>query len=92
MHVAVACQVVWLAWLLKDLAGEEVGPPILKVDNKSAILLSKSLVHFIRGCVEKKVVVECTSTAQQLADILTKPLGIIRFQELRSRIGIDKIK
>jgi hypothetical protein len=59
-----ACQGVWLARLLKELLGSESGAPVLKVDNKSAIDLSKNLVHhdrskhievkyhFIRECVE----------------------------------------
>jgi hypothetical protein len=45
--------------------------------------------HFIRECAEVgKVEVKYVSTDEQLADILTKPLGRIRFQELRSKIGM----
>jgi hypothetical protein len=59
-----ACQGVWLARLLSDLVGKEVGPPELKVDNQSAIALMKNPVfhdrskhiairyHYIRECVE----------------------------------------
>ena len=59
-----ACQGIWLARLLADLKNEEVGSVMLKVDNKSAISLSKIPVfhdrskhidtryHFIRECVE----------------------------------------
>jgi hypothetical protein len=32
--------------------------------------------------------VEFVSTNDQLGDILTKPLGRVKFQELRDRIGI----
>ena len=102
---AAACYGVWLTRLLKDLTGREAGVPTLKMDNKSAIALAKNPVHhdrskhidlrfhFIRDCVdEKKIVVDYIGTALQLANILTKPLGKIKFQELRSKIGIVKIR
>jgi hypothetical protein len=100
-----ACQGVWLARLLKELLGTESGAPVLKVDNKSAIDLSKNPVHhdrskhievkyhFIRECVESgKIILEQISTKDQLADIMTKSLGRVLFQELRDRIGIVNIK
>jgi hypothetical protein len=75
------------------------------VDNKSAISLYKNPVlhdrrkhidlryHFIRDCVEKgTVVVEFIKTGEQKADILTKVLGRVRFQELRDKIGIVNIQ
>jgi hypothetical protein len=49
--------------------------------------------HYIRECVEKgKIVLEQISTRDQLADIMTKSLGRVPFQELRDRIGIVNIK
>jgi hypothetical protein len=100
-----ACQGVWLARLLKELVGSELRAPVLKVDNKSAIDLSKNPVHhdrskhievkyhYIRECVEGgKIVLEQISTRDQLADIMTKPLGRVLFQELRDRVGIVNIK
>ncbi|XP_062193533.1 secreted RxLR effector protein 161-like [Phragmites australis] len=96
-----ACQGVWLARLLKDLVGSEPEAPVLKVDNKSAIDLSRNPVHhdrskhidtkfhYIRECVDGgKIVLEQISTDDQLADILTKSLGRVKFQELRDRIGV----
>jgi hypothetical protein len=50
-------------------------------------MASSSLVCFL----ESKVIVEITGTIGQLADILTKPLGRVRFQE-RDKIDIVKIK
>lgn len=35
---------------------------------------------------------EYIKTEEQLADILTKVLGHVKFQELRTRIGIVEIK
>jgi hypothetical protein len=99
-----ACQGVWLARLLKDMVGSEVGAPRLYIDNKSAIDLCKNPVlhdrskhietkyHYIRDCVEKKkITVEQISTKDQLADTLTKPLGRVLFQEQRDRIGVLKL-
>ena len=73
----------------------------LKVDNKSAISLAKNPVmhdrskhielryHFIRDCVEtKKIELEYVATEFQLADMLTKPLGRVRLQQLLSSIGM----
>ena len=39
-----------------------------------------------------KVDVEYVSTEDQLADILTKPLGRVKFLEMRKRIGLRVVK
>lgn len=96
-----ACQGIWLARLIGELQDKEPSCAILKVDNKSAINLCKNPVlhdrskhidtrfHFIRECVEqKKMEVEHICSEEQLADILTKPLGRIRFQELKNKLGL----
>jgi hypothetical protein len=75
------------------------------VDNMSAIELSKNPVyhdrskhidsryHYIRDCIEKGVVdVDHVGTDDQLADILTKPLGRVRFVELRSKLGAVEVQ
>jgi hypothetical protein len=36
--------------------------------------------------------VEFIGTAEQKADLLTKPLGRVRFQELRGKVGVVNIK
>jgi len=99
--VAAACQGIWLARLLTDLFGERDIKILLKVDNQSAISLSKNPIyherskhietryHFIRECVEKgQVVIEHARTEDQMADILTKALGRVKFLEMRRRIGM----
>jgi hypothetical protein len=98
-------QVVWLAGLLADLKQEEAGPVELRVDNKSALALMKNLVfherskhirvryHYVRQCIEEgSIRADFISTKDQLADIGTKALGRVRFQELCARIGMVKIK
>jgi hypothetical protein len=38
------------------------------------------------------VEVDHVGTEDQLADILTKPLGKVRFVELRSRLGVARVQ
>jgi len=96
-----ACQVVWLMRLLKEVTGNEPPAPHLKMDNMSAIALSKNPVlhdrskhidtkfHFIRECVDKGIILlEYANTQDQLADLMTKALGRARFCELREKIGV----
>jgi hypothetical protein len=96
-----ACQAVWLTRLLKDVTGESPQAPRLKMDNMSAIALSKNPVlhdrskhidtkyHFIRECVDKgDLLLEFASSQEQLADLMTKALGRSRFCELREKIGV----
>jgi hypothetical protein len=76
----------------------------LRVDNKSALALTKNLIfhewskhirvrhHFIRGCLEEgSIKTGYINTKDQLTDLLTKPLGRIRFLELCSKTGIVQI-
>ena len=45
--------------------------------------------HFIRGCFEEgNIKVSYINTKDQLVDLLTKPLGRIKFLELCSRTGM----
>ena len=48
--------------------------------------------HFIRGCFEEgNIKVSYINTKDQLADLLTKPLGRIKFLELCSRTGMVQL-
>jgi hypothetical protein len=100
-----ACQGVWLARLLAELKGEEVSTFTMKIDNESAIALSRNPVfhdrskhidvkfHYIRECIEdNRIQLQSIKTEEQLADILTKALGRDRFCELRSRLGVSSCK
>ena len=99
-----ACQGSWLAQLLSELKSEQLKKFTLKMDSQSAIALSKNPVfherskhidvryHFIRNCIgDGKMDVEHVRTEEQLADILTKPLGRDKFCELRIQLGVAKI-
>jgi len=50
------------------------------------------MYHFIRGCLEKgSIKASYINTKDQLADLLTKPLGRIKFLELCSRTGMVQL-
>jgi hypothetical protein len=101
-----ACQALWLGRLLADLMKKKkVEPVVLRVDNQSAISLSKNPVlherskhidtryHFIRDHVDAgRIDVQYVCTNEQLADILTKPLSRLKFQEMRVKIGVQELK
>jgi hypothetical protein len=101
-----ACQGIWLGRLLAEFRGEdEVSPFTLKIDNQSAIQLSRNPVfhslskhidtkyHFIRQCIkEGRVRVEHVDTNQQLADIFMKSLGHDCYVELHTKLGLIKVK
>ncbi|GJU20044.1 uncharacterized mitochondrial protein-like protein [Tanacetum coccineum] len=102
MAATAACQAIWLRELLAEVTGLERQKVIIRVDNKSAIALSKNPVfhgrhihtryHFIRECVEnEQVIVEHVSGENQRADPLTKALARIRFKEMRSLLGVQEL-
>jgi hypothetical protein len=97
-------QALWLVRLLGDLLDRNTGAMELMVDSKSALALAKNPVfhernkhiwvryHFIRGCLEEGDFKACyINTKDQLADLLIKPLGRIKFLELCSRIGMVQL-
>jgi hypothetical protein len=97
-------QALWLARLLGDLLGREAKAVDLRVDSKSALALAKNPVFherskhilvkypFIRDYLkEGSVKAYYINTKDQLSDFLTKSLGRIKFQELRSRIGMVQL-
>ena len=97
-----AKQSIWLQELLGEIKGREPEKVLIKIDNKSAIALTKNPVfhgktkhihkryHFIRECIEKEVInVEHIPGTEQKADILTKALARIKFEEMRQLIGVQ---
>ncbi|XP_020188961.2 secreted RxLR effector protein 161-like [Aegilops tauschii subsp. strangulata] len=85
-----ASEGVWLSGLLADLKKE--GPVVakLKVDNKSAIALSKNQFSMTEA-KEGRIIIEYVPTEKQLADILTKSLGRLKFVEMREKIGVLEV-
>ncbi|XP_066396120.1 uncharacterized mitochondrial protein AtMg00810-like [Miscanthus floridulus] len=96
-----SCEAEYMA----ELRGEEADAANLKIDNQSAIALSRNPVfhdhskhidaryHFIWECVEDgRVKIEFIGTEEQLADIATKALTWEHFCELRSRIEVQSVQ
>ena len=100
-----AKQAIWLQELLSEVMDQAVEKAVIRIDNQSAISLTKNPVfqgrskhihsryHFIRECVEQgKIIVEHVSRDQQKADILTKALGRIKFKEMKDLIGMQYLE
>jgi hypothetical protein len=99
--VNAACQGLWLRRVLGELECNDLVVPGLLVDNRSAVALIKNPVlsgrskhidvkyHLVRESAEQgSIQVGEVRTDDQLGDILTKALGKLKFQEMRSRIGM----
>jgi hypothetical protein len=97
-------QALWLVRLLSDLLDRDTGAVELRVDSKNALALAKNPIfherskhiqvrhHFIRDCLEEgSIKAGYINTKDQLADLLTKPLGRIRFLKLCSKTGMVQI-
>ena len=98
---ACACQAIWLKGVLEEMGSKQDQSITVWCDNSSTIKLSKNPVlhgrskhihvrfHFLRNLTHDGVIklVHC-DTSQQVADILTKPLKLEAFMELRARMGV----
>jgi len=97
-------QALWLAQLLGNLLGRDAQAVELRVDSKSTLALAKNPVfherskhirikyHFIGSCLDEgSIKAGYINTQDQLADLLNKSLGRVKFQELRARIGMVQI-
>lgn len=101
---AAATQSIWLRGLMSEISRQPVGPVVLHIDNRSDIELMKNPVlhgrskhidvrfHFIRECIERgELIVKHVVTQEQRADILTKALGRVKFEEMRKMIGVEDL-
>jgi hypothetical protein len=97
-------QTLYLVRLLGDLLDRDTGVVELRVDSKSALTLAKNPIfyerskhiwvryHFILDCLEEGSFKACyINTNDQLDDLLTKPLGRIKFFEFCFRIGMIQL-
>lgn len=100
-----ARQAIWLQDFLGEIIGASYGRTVIRIDNQSAIALSRNPVfhgrskhihsryHFIRECVEKELIeVEHVPGSKQKVDILTKALGRIKYRDMRDFIGVQELK
>ncbi|PKU68567.1 Retrovirus-related Pol polyprotein from transposon TNT 1-94 [Dendrobium catenatum] len=96
---------IWLRRLLSDFHIQQPLPTPLYCDNTSALALALNPVfhartkhieidyQFIRQHINNKAIsIKHISSTDQPADILTKPLPIHRFQELRAKLNLRSSK
>ena len=95
------CEAVWLQKLFSELFGHVLDASIILCDNQSGIRLldnpmfhdrSKHIdtsYHFIRDMVQRGAVrLHHIGTDEQVANILTKSLGKVKFLTFREKLGI----
>eukprot|EP00253_Pinus_taeda_P012149 PITA_12149 len=96
-----SCEVVWLRKLCSELFGLTLDTTVILRDNQSGIRLSENLVfhdrskhidiryHYIRDMVQRGAIrLQHIGTDEQVADILTKPLGKVKFLNFREQLGV----
>ena len=96
-----ACEAVFLRGLWKDIGFDVSGPTVLLTDNKAAQMIAEQDVFHhsdkmkhvdvsyfqVRHLVEDATVkVVHVSTHEQLADVLTKNLGRLKFKQFADRM------
>ena len=95
------CEVTWLRKLFSELFGHVLDTTVILCDNQSGIRLSENPVfhdrskhtdimyHFIWDMAQRGAVrLDHIGTDEQVVDILTKPLGKVKFLTFRENLGI----
>lgn len=96
-------EAVWLRKLLMELGYDQVGPTTIFADNQGSLALAKNPVyhsrtkhidvqhHFIRELIQKKVIVlQYVPTADNVADVLTKPLPASKHLQFMKSMGLGE--
>lgn len=102
---ACACHGVWLKGILKELGVKNCECVNIMCDNSSAIKLSKNPVmhrrtkhidvryHYLRNLsTDGAVRLVFCGTKDQVADIMTKPIKLDQFVQLRSLLGVQRLE
>jgi hypothetical protein len=95
------CEFVWLRRILEDIGNKKMKPTVLKCDNQSSIKLAHNPIyhartkhieiqhHFVREKIqEKEIDLTYCNTTENVANIFTKPLGKMSFEECRKQLGV----
>ena len=100
-----SCEVVWLRKILYDLFDLQMDATCIYCNNQSCVKLSKNPVfhdkskhieikyHYIRDMVQRGAVkLQYVATDKQIADVLTKPLAIVKFEYFRKNLDVLQIE
>jgi hypothetical protein len=89
---------VRLRKLLSDLFSSELESTVIHCDNQSSVKLTENPVFFETHCDEillcpvlsskERPQLLSASTAEQTADIFTKPLSLTKFVYFRDKLGV----
>ena len=95
------CEAVWLRKIIPDLEEEKSGSTCINCDNQSAIKSTHNPIcharskhielqyHFIRENIgSNEIDLVFCNTKDNMADIFTKPLGKLMFEDFRSKLGV----
>lgn len=98
------CEVKWIMELMRSLGIRQSSPTSLYCDNQAALHIAANPVfhertkhievdcHFIRDAIIAGLIVtRYVKTTEQLADILTKPLGRTQFHYLLGKMGVRNL-
>ena len=98
-------ETVWLRQLLLDFGVQQDQATTIMEDNQGAIFIAKNPVtharskhidvryHYIREALRDGTIdLQYCPTQEMTADILTKPLHKGRFESLREKMGLEKVK
>ena len=96
-----SCEAVWLRKLFSELFGFTLETTVILCDDQSVISLSENPVfydrskhidiryQYIRDMVQQGAIrLQHISTDEQVADILIKPLGKVKFLTFREQLGV----
>ena len=97
-------EALWLRRLLEELHHPQDSPTTIFCDNQSTIKLAKNPVyharskhievhhHFVRDLIEsQEVELQFCGTEDQLADIFTKALSIVKFTKFRDLLQLKDV-
>ena len=92
-------EIIWVRHLLREFDAPQSGPTKLFEDNLAAISLTGEdahhkrtkhidvRYHLLRDSVTQRIVdMEHVPTDEMIADLLTKPLGVYKFDKFKSRL------
>eukprot|EP00253_Pinus_taeda_P010077 PITA_10077 len=96
-----SCEAIWLRKLFSELFGFTLDTTVILCDNQSKIRLSENPIfhdrskhidiryHYIRDMVQRRAIrLQHIGTDEQIANILTKPLGKVKFLTFREQLGV----